>query len=145
MTLAFGVLVLMLSLLGWMGQLLTAVAPRLAVRWGVAESEAEVDSTFLADIHAECVWDSLSLWTLPLAATLLILDEPSWTIFGLIGGGMYLYFAGRGIAQRITMQRRGIPVGKPSTVKTAYVFLALWGSAGVAMIVLAYNEILGWM
>ncbi len=141
MTLLFAVVVLLVSLSGWIGQLLSAVAPRLAVRWGLTETGADVDSTFLADIRAECVWDSLVLWTLPLAATLLIFDEPSWTIFGLIGGGMYIYFAGRGIIQRLTMQHRGILVGKPSYVKTACLFLALWGATGMATTALASHQL----
>ena len=45
----------------------------------------------------------------------------------LIGGGMYLYFAGRGILVRRVMQRRNIRIGKPETLKMIYFFLALWG------------------
>ncbi len=145
MAFAIGACVLILSLLAWLGQIVSAVAPDRAVRWGLTEDESEVDPTFLADIRAECIWDSLTLWTLPVAAVLMILDEASWTFFGLIGGGMYLYFAGRGIAQRIIMTRRGILVGKPENVKTFYVFLALWGAVGLAVMVLACFDILGRM
>ena len=139
----FGVIVLLLSLLGWVGQIISAISPPLAVRWGLMESKTVVDPVFHADVRAECVWDSLTLWTLPLAAVLLLVGEPSWTFFGLIGGGMYLYFGGRGVAQRITMRRSGIKVGEPGTVKTAYVFLTLWGVAGLATIVLAARALWG--
>jgi len=131
-----------LSLLGWGGQVISAIAPRAAVRWGLTESETEVDPVFHADSRAECIWDSLSLWTLPLAAVLFLLGEHIWTIPGLIGGGMYVYFAGRGIAQRLTMQRRGMGIGEPQTVKTAYVFLTLWGAAGIATITVASLHLL---
>jgi hypothetical protein len=50
---------------------------------------------------------------------------------------MYLYFAGRGILVRRVMQRRGIRIGSPDTLKVAYIFLTLWGLAAVITIVLA--------
>jgi hypothetical protein len=50
---------------------------------------------------------------------------------------MYLYFAGRGIVVRRVMQRRGIRIGPPETLKVAYIFLTLWGLAAVITIVLA--------
>ena len=137
MTIVLGVSVLVLSLLGWGGQVISAIAPQAAARWGLTESETEVDPVFHADSRAECIWDSLSLWTLPLAAVLLLLDEHIWTIPGFIGGGMYVYFAGRGIAARLIMLRRGIKIGEPATVKTAFVFLTLWGAAGAATSIVA--------
>ncbi len=143
MRIALGVVLLLLSLLAWIAQLLTAVAPALGARWGLTEAETEVDSTFYADVRAECLWDALSLWTLPLGAVLLILGEPSWAIFGLFGGGMYVYFAGRGVFQRLVMRRRGISVGKDSTARAAYLFLGLWGAAGMAMAVLACYDLSG--
>jgi hypothetical protein len=58
-----------------------------------------------------------------------------WVYFGLVGGGTYLYFAGRGIVVRRVMQRRGIRVGNPATLKMIYIFLALWGlSAGITIV-----------
>ena len=50
---------------------------------------------------------------------------------------MYLYFAGRGIAVRLMMQRREIRIGKPETLKVVYVFLALWGLIAVVTLVMA--------
>ncbi len=142
MIVAFAVLVLLLSLLAWMGQLMSALAPGIAAKLGLTEPEEEVDPVFFADVRAECIWDSLSLWTLPLAAALLILGEPNWPLFGLVGGGMYVYFAGRCLAQRAAMQRRGIRIGKPPSVKAAYVLMTLWGAAGLVSILLAGHYIL---
>jgi len=141
MMLTFALLALVLSLLAWIGQLISLLAPHTAERFGLTEPPDNVDPVFYADVRAECLWDSFILWTLPVAAVLLILNSPYWTVFGLIGGGMYIYFAGRGIIQRITMQRRGITVGKAATIKTAIIFLALWGCIGMAMIILAWAEL----
>jgi hypothetical protein len=72
---------------------------------------------------------------------LLLIDVPEWSIFGLVGGGTYLYFAGRGIAQRITLKRRGIAIGAPASQRIAYVFLSLWAVAAIASIALASAEL----
>ena len=50
-------------------------------------------------MRGEAIWDSVTLWTLPLAGVLLLLNNPLWVYFGLVGGGMYLYFAGRGLSR----------------------------------------------
>ncbi len=99
--------------------------------------EADVDPTFDADGRAEAYWDTVTLWTLPLAGLLLLLDNPLWVYFGLVGSGMYLYFAGRGIMARRIMQQRGIRVGKPESLRVAYVFLSLWGLIALGTIFMA--------
>lgn len=140
---AFAWLVLALSLLAWVGQLISAVAPRLAVRLTLTEPPADVDPVFHRDVRAECVWDALTLWTLVAAAVLLLFSEPGWALFGLLGGGMYVYFAGRGVAQRVALRRSGIAVGTPSTVVQAYLFLTLCGAIGAATAGLASLDLLG--
>jgi hypothetical protein len=66
-----------------------------------------------------------------------MVNSPWWVYFGLVGGGMYLYFAGRGIVVRLLMQRRGIRIGEPGTVKLFNIVLTLWGLMGVVTIVMA--------
>ena len=105
--------------------------------FGLTEPEADVDPTFYADVRGEAFWDMTILWTLPVAGILLVVNSTWWIYFGLVGGGMYLYFAGRGIAVRLVMQRRGIRIGKPETVKVVYVLLTLWGLIAVVTIIMA--------
>jgi hypothetical protein len=71
----------------------------------------------------------------------MIMNNAIWPYFGLIGGGIYLYFAGRGIIARIAYGRRGISIGKLSSVKQAYVALSLWGMVAIGTIVLAILEV----
>ena len=137
MNIIWGVILFIISSIGYFGQAITAFWPGTATRLGLAEPEADVDPTFYADVRGEAYWDTAILWTLPVAGVLLVLNNPVWVYFGLVGGGMYLYFAGRGIVVRRVMQRRGIRVGMPETLKVAYVFLALWGLAAVITIVMA--------
>ncbi len=141
MNLIWGIILIILSLVGWLGQVITLFSPLLAARLGVAEPESDVDPAFFADVRGEAAWDAMTLWTLPLAGILLVLDNAAWAYFGLVGGGMYLYFAGRGVAARMAMQRRGIRIGKPETLKTAYAALVLWGLAAAITIVMAVAEL----
>ena len=127
MDLAWGLTVLVLGSLAWLGQMTAWLAPRTAVRLSLMEAEADVERSYWADIRGEAIWDTLILWTLPLAGLLLVLDEPGWAIFGLVGGGAFLYFAGRGIVTRRTMQAEGLRVGAPQNVRMGYVFLLVWG------------------
>jgi len=137
MTTIWGVILFFISSIGYFGQVISAIWPETAVKLGLTEAEADVDPTFYADMRGEAIWDTAILWTLPLAGVLLLLNNPLWVYFGLVGGGMYLYFAGRGIIVRRVMQRRGIRIGTPGTLKVAYTFLTLWGLAALITIIMA--------
>ena len=137
MNIIWGAILTIFSLLGWIGQAITAFSPKVAVKLGVTEPESEVDPTFYVDVKGESVWDTMILWTLPVACILLMLNNSLWAYFGLVGGGMYLYFAGRGITVRLVMQRHGIRIGKPKTLAAIYVFLILWALIAVVTIIMA--------
>ncbi|MCP4966206.1 MAG: hypothetical protein GY926_13355 [bacterium] len=66
------------------------------------EAEDDVEPTFWADIRAEALWDAMTLWVMAAAGVLLIADAAAWPYFGLVGGGMYLYFGGRGISAHLS-------------------------------------------
>jgi len=135
---AWGIILVIFTLLmGWLMQVFVTVAPSTAAKYGMVEQKSGVDSTFYLDAKGEALWDALSLWVLPAAGILLLLDNAWWAYFGLVGGGMYVYFAGRGIIVRRLMQRNGITIGAPETLKLFYAFLALWGLIGLVTIGLA--------
>jgi len=133
----FGIVVVALSLLCWGGQTVVFFAPATGAQWGLSEKEADVETTFWADVRGEALWDSLTLWTLVVAGVLLIIGRAAWTHFGLVGGGMYVYFAGRGIFTRVAMMRRGLRIGTPRGVKVALTFLTIWGVTGLVTIIAA--------
>lgn len=137
----WGIVVLVLGLLAWAGQVISWLAPDTAVRLSVMESEDSVEPSFYADVKAEAMWDSLTLWTMVAAGVLLLTGSSWWTYFGLVGGSMFVYFAGRGIASRRSIQRAGFSVGASKTVAQAYVFLALWGSIGLVTVIAAVNSL----
>ena len=141
MNLIWGIITLVFSVICWGGQTISLFWPVTAAKLTLAEPEADVDPVYFADVRGEAFWDTISTWTLPVAAILMIINNAAWAYFGLIGGGIYLYFAGRGISTRIAYQRRGIRIGKPSTVKQGYVFLSIWGLIAIGTIVLAILEL----
>ena len=135
MNLVWGIVLIVFTLiLCWLAQIINAISPTLAARLGLNEPEGDVDSVFYADTRGEAIWDTMILWVLPLAGILLIMNSQLWAYFGLIGGGIYLYFSGRGIAVRLVMKRREIRIGNPGI---AFVFLTLWGLIAVVTIIMA--------
>ncbi|MCK5251154.1 MAG: hypothetical protein KAJ98_14375 [Spirochaetaceae bacterium] len=137
MNVIFGAIITAVSSFGFIGQLISTFRPGTAVKLGVMERESDVDPVFHVDVRGEAAWDTAILWTLPLAGVLLMKNIPGWVYFGLIGGGMYLYFAGRGIIVRIKMLRRGIRIGNKDALIGIFVFLSLWGLVAILAIVLA--------
>ena len=137
MAVVWGLIILGLSLLAWLGQVISWWRPEVAVRLTLREASADVEPVYDRDIQGEAMWDALILWTLPLAGLLLVFDQPVWAVFGLVGGGIYLYFAGRGIATRRLMQRDGLRIGAPVSVRIGYVFLVVWGAMAAVTLVAA--------
>ena len=137
MGILWGLVVVALSLLCWGGQVISWFAPATAVRLTLMEAEDTVEPTYFADVRGEALWDTLTLWTMVVAGVLLTLDVSAWAYFGLVGGGMYVYFAGRGIVTRRAMQQRGYRVGAAQNVKLGYLFLAVWGVMGLITVAAA--------
>ena len=130
----WGIVVVLLSLVAWGGQFVSWLAPRTAERLSLIEAEETVEPAYLADIRGEAPLDAITLWTMVVAGVLMILDVGAWAYFGLVGGGMYVYFAGRGVFTRIAMQRHGFRVGAERNVRIAYIMLAIWGVMGLITI-----------
>jgi len=137
MGILWGLVVVALSLLCWGGQVISWFAPATAVRLTLMEAEDTVEPTYFADVRGEALWDTLTLWTTLIAGVLLILDVSAWAYFGLVGGGMYVYFAGRGIVTRRAMQQRGYRVGAAQNVRLGYLFLSIWGVMALTTITAA--------
>lgn len=137
MGLAWGIVLVLLSTLAWGGQTLSWLAPGVAERFGLTEREADVEPVFHSDGRGEAVWDFFTLWTLLAAGLLLVLDNSSWAYFGLLGGGIYIYFGGRGVVVRRVMEQRGYRIGSDSNVRIGYAFLVIWAVAGVVTVAAA--------
>ena len=141
MGVAWGLVLIMLGLLAWLGQAIAWFAPGTAESLTLTESEDDVEGAYYADIRGEALWDTLTLWTMVAAGGLLVADHYAWAYFGLLSGGMYLYFGGRGILARAAMERRGLQIGSPQNVRLGCVFSAAWATMALVTIVAAIVSI----
>ena len=141
MNILFGSIITGLSAFAFIGQIISVLWPGVAANLGLMERETDVDPAFYADVKGEAIWDAVILWPLPLAGVLLIAGVPIWVYFGLVGGGTYLYFAGRGIVVRIVMLRQGIRIGGKESLAGIFTFLVLWGTSAILAIVLAVRDL----
>ncbi len=141
MNVLWGLVLVALGALAWGGQTVSWLAPGPAARLGLTEEEASVEPTFWADSRGEAAWDTFTLWPLIAAGVLLVADSAAWPTWGLIGGSAYLYFAGRGILTRAAMLRRGLRIGSPESLRTAFTFLTIWGLAAAITVVAAMIEL----
>lgn len=137
----WGIFITLLGLIGWGGQLITVLSPKLAAKIGVAEPESEVDPVFAVDFKAEATWDSLIQWNLLITGILLIINNPIWVYFGVFGGSTHIYISGRNILQRYFMSKRNIKIGTPANIKLAYIFCSLWGISGLVTLILALAKL----
>ena len=142
MKIAIGIAVILTGLICWIGQAPSFFAPAVAAKLGVCETEGEIDPVlYLIETKANGLTDNALTWTLPLSALLMILDVSVWPILALIGGGIYLYFPGLSVRNRVFLKRHGRNVGKASSEYGAYVFGCIWIISATAMITLAIREI----
>ena len=136
----WGLALILISGLAFLGQFISALWPATAAQLGLSEPEGDVDRTFYADGRGEAWWDIATLWTLPFAGVLMLLDNHLWVTFGLVGGGIYLYFAGRGLAVRMVMQRRSIRIGGRRSLIAGMIALTAWGLVALVTILAAVCE-----
>ncbi|MBI9044631.1 MAG: hypothetical protein JEZ06_09110 [Anaerolineaceae bacterium] len=142
MNLFWGITLTLVSSIAFIGQFITVFWTKTAAVLGLSESQADVHAVFYADVRGEALWDTGILWILPAAGILLVLNHPFWPIPGLIGGGIYVYFAGRGIVTRREMQMQVIRIGTKENLRMIYLFLAIWGLSALITVVMAISALM---
>ena len=139
MHILIGIVIIIFSLIAWVGQIISAISPELGAKLGLIESESDVERAFFIDQRGEAVWDSFVLWPLVIAGILLILNIRSWVYFGVIGGAIFTYFSGRGIVTRLFLNKNGISIGTHDNLKTNLIFLVIWMVIGAGTIIYSVN------
>ncbi len=140
----FGVYVVLVGLICWLGQSLSLFLPDLAVKLGVLEPEDEMDETlYIIEPKVLGIVDLSISWTLPAAAIMMLSNMAYWPVFALIGSGIYIYFSGIIVVTRIILPRFGKKAGSPGSRKSVYIASFLWILAAFGMIFLSVLEIYG--
>jgi hypothetical protein len=141
MNLIWGIILVSVTLKVWIGQIIISFSPKIAEKINIIEPESNVDKTFFLDMRGSAVWDAIILWTLPFPGILLIINNSLWTYFGLIGGGMYLYFVGRTIVSNLSLHRNEINIGRSKKLKVKLLILTLWGIVALVTIIMALEKL----
>lgn len=120
MQIFLGLVFFFVGLVGWCGQLVSAVHFKKAQRWGLQEKNEHTDPIFrTAELNA-ARWDTVVLWTLILVGVFMVIDHALWPVVALIAGGIHLDAGGREAAKYISLRRQGVRVGSPVNVKVAF-------------------------
>jgi len=137
MNLIWGIILVSVTLKCWIGQIIIAFSPKVAVKIRIIENESDVNQTFFSEKRGKAIWDAISLWTLPFTGILLILNNSLWIYFAFIGGCIYLYFVGCEFTSQLKMQRNGIHFRITKKLKLKYMILILWGLMAIITIMMA--------
>lgn len=142
MIIFFGVLVIIVGLIAWVGQTLSFFAPEAATKIGALESKDEIDETlYVFESKAMGLVDIFTTWIFPASGLLLLLNNSLWPYFGLVGAGVYLYFSGVIILSRIYLKRMGKKVGSAISVVTVYVYGAVCILTSLIMIAMSVSKL----
>jgi len=106
-----GIICVVFGLVGFGGQLLSAVSWPLAQRLGLQERDDVTDALFRRLERNTARWDLLVLWTLPACGALMIVDHPAWPIAALVAGPLHVDTAGRELAKVLGLRAEGVAVG----------------------------------
>jgi hypothetical protein len=123
------------------GQLVSVVNLPLAQRLGFQEKPENVDALYRRDTSGTARWDLLSMWTLPVAGILMLINHSWWPYLALIGGGVYVDTGGRQAIKLLGYRSEGVRVGTQHNVRRALGVYALFVIVGGIAMALALVEV----
>ncbi len=101
------------------GQTVSVIDFRLAQRLGLQEEADETDPLMQRLEFNTAVWDQFSLWWLPLAGILMLLDHTWWPQVTLVGGAAYVDAGGREAAKFLGLRAEGVRIGSRQSQRVA--------------------------
>ena len=130
---ALGALAALVGSVWWVGQCVSVVAFPVAQRLGLQEGDDEADELFLQAERGTARWDAVTLWTLPLAGAVMLVDDDRWPVAALVAGAIHVDAGGREAAKHASLRHQGVRVGSPSAVRVAASTYAALTGLGLAM------------
>ena len=123
----------------YLAQVISSVNFPLAQHLGIQEKPETSDALLQRSERYTAYWDLLTLFWIPLAGVLMVVDHFLWPVISLIGGAIYLDAAGREAVKSLSFQHEGLNVG---TEKERRVFFASYiVMAVIAIIVMIYSTL----
>lgn len=135
-----GVYCILFGLLGWVGQLISAVHFELAQKLGLQEGRDGVDPILATAERNAARWDVFVLWTLAVAGILMLRNSPWWPAVALIAGAIHLDAAGREYAKLMSLKQHGLRIGTPANQTVQRVFFSLMAVTGLGIILYALRS-----
>ena len=131
-----GWILLLLGGILYSAQLISSVNFKLAQRLGIQESPGETDSVLQTAERYTAYWDLVTLWCLPLAGLLMIIDHRWWPVVALVGGAIYLDASGREAAKIISLKKEGFRLGSTQQQRVffaSYIVMAVIGAGLIGL------------
>jgi hypothetical protein len=141
MRIIFGLVFVVIGALFYASQLLSSINFALAQRLGLQEKAEHADPLCFRLELGTARWDSLSLWMVPVAGILMLLDHSWWPYAGLIGGGVYVDAGGREAVKYLGLRAHGVRVGTVNELRLGFGVFALLIIIGVLMIAISLAEL----
>ena len=135
MRIVLGVVCVVFSGFGWLGQVISVINYPLAQRLGLQEKSENTDPLFQQAEINTAKWDSLVTWTLLAAGILMLMDHYWWPYLSLIAGGIYLDAGGRETAKCLSLRKNGIRMGTSKDIKILFSFFTLMIAVGLWVII----------
>jgi hypothetical protein len=140
MRIGSGLLFLLMSVL-YLGQVVSVINLPLAQRLGLQEQPDTIDLIYARDAARTPRWDLLSMWTLPLAGLLMLLDNSWWPHLALIGGAIYVDTGGRQAIKLRGYRRERVRVGDDQAVRLAFAVYGTFLLLGAVAIAVGLTEL----
>jgi hypothetical protein len=119
--------------IGFVGQIVSVINFKLAQRLGLQEKDDATDPVFRHLELNTARWDLFVLWTLPLAAILMLIDHAWWPHAALLAGGVSVDTAGREAAKILGLRSVGARIGTAPEARLIFGYLALMMIVGLAL------------
>ncbi len=120
----------------YLGQLLSVVNLPLAERLHLQHRPGPTLDPLEIRLEQGTAWyDLVSLWVLPAAGILMLVDHSWWPAFALIGGVAFVDAGGREALRLSGMRNHGVAVGTPNeywSSMVAYAVFVILGGLGIA-------------
>jgi hypothetical protein len=140
MRIGSGLLFLLMSIL-YLGQVVSVINLPLAQRLGLQEDSETIDSVYARDTAGTAMWDLVSMWTLPAAGLLMLMNNSWWPHLALIGGAIYIDTGGRQAIKLIGYRREGVRVGDDQAVRLAFAVYGTFLLLGAVAIAVGLTEL----
>ncbi len=121
--------------LGFFGQIVSVISFKLAQKLGLQERDEATDPIYRHLERNTARWDLFVLWTLPLAAILMLIEHRWWPYAALLGGGIYFDAGGREAAKILGLRAEGVRTGTARETRFGLSYFASMVIVGLALVI----------